>query len=141
MLSGVKKISEVASEYKVHPAQLHRWKAEAIENLHSLFTSGANEIEKIRKQYYAEKKELTKQIDQLTLEVNWLKKKSAELNHRRRKTLSTYTPIQLKISTECWLNALMGGRWAMIDYNTDTQELANASTVNLDDVSYNSSYE
>jgi transposase len=40
----------------------------------------------MRKQHEAEKEELTKQIGQLTIEVNWLKKKSAELNLRRRKT-------------------------------------------------------
>lgn len=62
MLRGEKKISEIASEYEVHPTQLHRWKAEAIENLPSLFTRGANEMEKMRKQYEAEKEELTKQI-------------------------------------------------------------------------------
>jgi hypothetical protein len=54
---------------------------------------------------------------------------------------STYTPIKLKLKTECWLNAKIGGRWAMLKYNIDTQDLANASTVNLDDVSYNSGYE
>ena len=50
------------------------------------FTKGASEVEKKRKQYEAEKEELTKQIGQLTIEVNWLKKKSAELYERRRKT-------------------------------------------------------
>jgi transposase-like protein len=70
MLCGEKTISDIASEYEVHPTQLHRWKAEVIENLPSLFTRGANEMEKMRKQYEAEKEELTKQIGQLIIEVN-----------------------------------------------------------------------
>jgi len=86
LLRGEKTVAEIAAEYEVHPTQLHRWKAEAIENLPTLFTRGASETEKLRKQYEAEKEELTKQIGQLTIEVNWLKKKSAELNPRRRKT-------------------------------------------------------
>ncbi len=86
MLRGEKTIAEISAEYEVHPTQLHRWKAEAIENLPALFTRGASEIEKMRKQHEAEKDDLTKQIGQLTIELNWLKKKSAELNLRRRKT-------------------------------------------------------
>jgi transposase-like protein len=86
MLREEKTIAEIASEYGVHPSQLHRWKAEALENLPTLFTRGASEVEKMRKQHEAEKEELTKQIGQLTIEVDWLKKKSAELNLRRRKT-------------------------------------------------------
>ena len=82
MLREEKTIAEIASEYGVHPSQLHRWKAEALENLPTLFTRGASEVEKMRKQHEAEKEELTKQIGQLTIEVNWLKKKSAELNLR-----------------------------------------------------------
>lgn len=74
LLRGEKTVAEIAAEYEVHPTQLHRWKAEAIENLPALFTRGANEMEKMRKQYEAEKEELTKQIGQLTIEVNWLKK-------------------------------------------------------------------
>lgn len=86
LLRGEKTVSEIASLYEVHPTQLNLWKAEAIENLPTLFTRGASETEKLRKQYEADKEELTKQIGQLTIEVNWLKKKSAELNERCRKT-------------------------------------------------------
>ena len=62
MLREEKTIAEIASEYGVHPSQLHRWKAEALENLPTLFTRGASEVEKMRKQHEAEKEELTKQL-------------------------------------------------------------------------------
>lgn len=86
LLREEKTISQVAAETGIHPTVLARWKAEAIENLPSLFTRGTSETEKMRKQYEAEKEELTRQIGQLTIEVNWLKKKSAEIHQRRRKT-------------------------------------------------------
>ena len=86
LLREEKTVSQIASETGIHPTVLARWKAEAIDNLPSLFKRGASEIEKMRKQHEAEKEELTRQIGQLTIEVNWLKKKSAELYQRRRKT-------------------------------------------------------
>lgn len=86
LLREERTISQIAAETGIHPTVLTRWKAEAIDNLPSLFTRGASETEKMRKQYEAEKEELTRQIGQLTIEVNWLKKKSAEVHQRRRKT-------------------------------------------------------
>lgn len=74
LLREEKAIAQMASETGIHPTILSRWKAEAIENLPSLFTRGASEVEKMRRQYEAEKEELTKQIGQLTIQVNWLKK-------------------------------------------------------------------
>ena len=86
LLREERTISQIAAETGIHPTVLARWKAEAIDNLPSLFTRGASETEKMRKQHEAEKEELTRQIGQLTIEINWLKKKSAEVHQRRRKT-------------------------------------------------------
>ena len=41
LLREEKTIAQIASETHVHPTVLARWKAEAIENLPSLFTRGA----------------------------------------------------------------------------------------------------
>ncbi|ACA59269.1 transposase IS3/IS911 [Candidatus Desulforudis audaxviator MP104C] len=54
LLRGERTVAEIASEYEVYPTQLHRWKAEAIENLPSLFTRGASETEKMRRRYETE---------------------------------------------------------------------------------------
>jgi len=86
MLREEKTIAQIAAEYQIHPNVLHRWKADALENLHTIFSKETNEADKLRKQHEAEKDELVKQIGQLTIEVNWLKKKSAEINQRRRRT-------------------------------------------------------
>lgn len=84
MLREERTVAEISSDYEVHSTVLHRWKTEAMDNLPSLFTRGASETEKMRKQYEKEKEQLTQHIGQLSIELNWLKKKSEELNERRR---------------------------------------------------------
>lgn len=76
LLKESKTITELAAEYEIHPNQLQRWKSEALEKMHLLFTKDSDEVEKMRKKHDVEVDDLTKQIGQLTIEVNWLKKKS-----------------------------------------------------------------
>lgn len=75
LLKENRTISELAAEYEIQPNQLQRWKSEAAEKMHLLFTKDSNKVEKIKKKHDAEIDDLTKQIGQLTIEVNWLKKK------------------------------------------------------------------
>jgi transposase len=49
ILKEEKSISELASEHDMHPNQLSRWKREALENFHQLFTDGNKDATKIRK--------------------------------------------------------------------------------------------
>ena len=82
MVRGERTVSQIAAEYEVDPNQLHRWKAEAEKNM----ANDAKEVEKMRRAYEAEKDELTKQIDQLSIEVNWPQKnlkKSCDAEERR----------------------------------------------------------
>ena len=76
LLKESKTIAELAAEYEIHPTQLQRWKSEATEKMHLLFTKDSDEVGKMQKKHETEVDELTKQIGQLTIEVNWLKKKS-----------------------------------------------------------------
>ena len=76
-LKGIKTVSEIAREHQVHPVQVSQWKKEIQGRLPELFGRTSDFDEK-----NAEKQEdrLHKKIGQLTVEVDWLKKKCKELN-------------------------------------------------------------
>lgn len=76
VLKERKTIPELAAEYEIHPNQLLRWKSEAVEKMHMVFTKESDEVDKLQKKHESEVQDLTQQIGQLTIEVNWLKKKS-----------------------------------------------------------------
>ena len=69
-------VNQIASEHGINPNLLSRWKSEAINNLHNLFRRGLPAIEEQRQEYETKIEELYKQIGKLTMEADWLKKKS-----------------------------------------------------------------
>ncbi len=70
-IRGEKTISELASEYGVHPTVINRWKKQALESLpQTMSTDGRSvEQEELISRLYQE-------IGQLKVELDWLKKKS-----------------------------------------------------------------
>lgn len=72
-IKGTKTISELSNKYGVHASQILRWKKQVLESLPTIFS---NEVRKIEKDNEEEKDELYKQIGQLKVELDWLKKKS-----------------------------------------------------------------
>lgn len=69
-----KTVSQIASECGVHPTMLHTWKKQFLERMPDVFKRGETNADKLRKKYESKKEELLKEIGQLTVEVNWLKK-------------------------------------------------------------------
>lgn len=70
-LKGERTINEIAKEYEVHPVQVSQWKKELVEGADVLFGKrkkkyGVTEIEKAA---------LERKVGQLTIEIDWLKKK------------------------------------------------------------------
>ncbi len=71
-----KTVAEIASIYGIHPNQVTAWKKELIERLPELFK---DKRFKENKEQEKKEEEYLKQIGQLSVEVEWLKKKCKQL--------------------------------------------------------------
>ena len=71
-IKGEETISQIASKYNVHPSRIGLWKKQVLEKLPELFSERGNGRDKDRE---ALESELYKQIGQLKVELEWLKKK------------------------------------------------------------------
>jgi transposase len=69
-------VNEIATKYELNPVMINRWKAEFLERASMAFQKGPDEVDKVRKEYEAKQENLEKLVGQLTVEVDWLKKKS-----------------------------------------------------------------
>lgn len=76
LLREEKSISQLSSEYGIHPTQLFRWRDEAVKNLAQLFTDDRKEITAMKKSYEDKIEELYAEVGRLTTNLTWLKKKS-----------------------------------------------------------------
>ena len=75
LLREEKTIGQIAAESGVHPNQLGRWKATAIQGLPSLFDR-RDATEDLVAKHEQETTALYAEIGKLTTQVAWLKKKS-----------------------------------------------------------------
>lgn len=75
MLKEEKTVAELASEYQVHPSQLHKWKKQVLDGLPVLFEDDKRSVAAVRDGYEAKMKELYAEIGRLTTYVEWFKKK------------------------------------------------------------------
>lgn len=69
-IKGDKTLSELASQYSLHPNQIQQWKKKLLEGSKDIFGS----TEKVRKDTESEIKELHAKIGQLTMERDFLAK-------------------------------------------------------------------
>jgi putative transposase len=72
-IKGEKTLSEPAGRFGIHPNQITMWKKQAIESLPEIFSKRRS---KKRKDEDDLTSELYRQIGQLKVELDWLKKKS-----------------------------------------------------------------
>jgi transposase-like protein len=73
-----KTVSELASQHHVHPTQIHHWKRQLLEGAVEIFENGhsARREEELSRR----EAELYQEIGRLKMELEWMKKKSAELD-------------------------------------------------------------
>lgn len=77
LLKEAETVSQICSRYSIHPSQANRWKSQALEGLGDVFSKGV-EHELREKDQLIE--ELYKQVGQLKVELDWLKKKLGYLS-------------------------------------------------------------
>jgi len=72
MIKGIEPVSAICSRYGVHPSQAHNWIARALEGLDVIFSGKPDGALKEKNELI---EELYKQVGQLKVELDWLKKK------------------------------------------------------------------
>ena len=72
-IKGLKTTSQIAQLFGVHPTQVGGWKKQALVGLPDVFSNGR---EQVRHEAEAEKDDLFKQIGQMKVELDFLKKRA-----------------------------------------------------------------
>jgi putative transposase len=71
-IRGMKSISELASDFKVHTNQISQWKKQLIENASGVFSGKNGQSQKTEEELTAP---LYEEIGRLKMDIKWLKKK------------------------------------------------------------------
>ena len=80
LLKGEKDLNTIATENKIQPNLLRNWKKEFLDKASIVFDDSREE--NLKEKLAVERKEkiaYAKKVGQLTMQVDWLKKKSAEI--------------------------------------------------------------
>lgn len=72
-IKGEKTLAQLSSEFGVHANQIGQWRKQLLKELPSLFTHRRTKHDRDQEELVSE---LYRQIGQLTVELDWLKKKS-----------------------------------------------------------------
>jgi transposase len=75
-LRGEKTLSQLGSQYKVHPLQIAKWRKLALEQMPELFVDGRRKSSPTQ----AGSTALYEEIGRLKVELDWLKKKAGLLD-------------------------------------------------------------
>jgi transposase len=78
-LKGVKTVQQIAKEFEVHPVQVSDWKKTALERLSNVFERGAGAEGGHEEEFERERSELHAKIGELTVKLDFLRKKSKQL--------------------------------------------------------------
>ena len=76
-LKGTKTIQQIAKQFDVHPVQVSEWKKTMTERAARIFT--ASTAQESGGDFEKEREKLQSKIGQLTVEVDFLRKKSKQL--------------------------------------------------------------
>ena len=75
-LTGEKTVAEIASKFKVHPAQVSQWKKQLLDSSLELF-GGKRPPSEVNETLVSQ---LYEEVGRLKFELDWVKKKAAKFN-------------------------------------------------------------
>lgn len=78
-------LAEIAKKYDVSQQLISRWKTEFLANMPAVFDKKNENLEKIKQEHEDEKEVLVKKIGELTMDVDWLKKKQKQISQLKKK--------------------------------------------------------
>ena len=82
VLKEERTVNEIATAHQLHPNLITRWKSEFLESgAKAIFSRDkkADETDRLKAEFEEKENQLYQEIGQLTTQLAWLKKKSAEL--------------------------------------------------------------
>ena len=80
-LKGEKTMAQLSSEFGVHTNQIRQWRDKLLKEVPNVFSDRRRRQEKVGEEMTSE---LYRQIGQLKVELEWLKKKSLMLQLKRK---------------------------------------------------------
>lgn len=75
-------VNELAAMHQISPVVIGRWKAQFLERASEVFRKGPSDAELVLEEKEEQIADLERKVGQLTIEVDWMKKKSKELRFR-----------------------------------------------------------
>lgn len=78
-------LAEISKKYEIAQPVLSRWKTDFVANMSFVFDKKGEDIDRIKKEHEDEKELLIKKIGELSMDVDYLKKKYEQVSQMRRK--------------------------------------------------------
>ena len=72
-------VNELAAKHQISPVVIGRWKTQFSERAFEVFRKGPSDAEQLLVEKEEQIAELERKVGQLTIEVDWMKKKSREI--------------------------------------------------------------
>ncbi|MBK5101980.1 MAG: IS3 family transposase [Desulfobacteraceae bacterium] len=125
-IKGEKTLAQLSSEFGVHANQIGQWRKQVLKELPNLFSNRRKKQDKDQEDLVSE---LYRQIGQLKVELDWLKKKSQAPVEEKRKVIDPGNAM-IPISRQC---KLLGLARSSYYYDSERDESYNLWLMNLID--------